>query len=58
MLKYPIIVLKQDDGIFRQDKEENNDQKSGKNCCLYPAFFSVSLNIDLATFPKYLLLIL
>ena len=26
-----------------QDKEENNDQKSGKNRCPYPAFFSLSL---------------
>ena len=55
MLKYSILVLEQDGGIFTQKTEENNGQKSGKNRCPYPAFFSVFLNIDCASFLKYLL---
>ena len=38
-----------------QNKEENNDKKSGKNFCLYPAFFYLFLSIDHTSFLKYLL---
>ena len=39
----------------RQNREEKNNQKSGKNRCPYPAFFYFSLNIRRASFLKYLL---
>ena len=34
--------------VYVKNKEENNDLKSGKNCCHYPAIFS--LKIDCASF--------
>ena len=34
MLKYYFLVLEQDGlNVYMENKEENNDQKSSKNCC-------------------------
>ena len=47
MLKHSILVLRLDGWMFTlENKEENIDQKSGKNCYPYPLF----LNIDCPSF--------